>query len=453
MPYFIPPYPPRQAKWPSIIKTVWRGRKNLLSIWPEVAFKYDTMHLKLLHKTVVICNSPETVRHALVTHNATFERKSHLVRIALKPLIGDSLFISDGALWEERRRIVGSIIHSSRLAQFEHSMVSTLNETRDALQSKISQPIDMLACMAQLTAKIICRTAFGQQLDTQSADQLVKGFANYQENVGVFNLMPLLGLPQFVAHALKFRMWSSAKSITQLLDKIIANTQIQNDEQNTSFVSSLLSARNKEGKALLDSKAVRNEVAVIFLAGQETTANCLAWVWYLLSQSPEVEARMHAEIDRVLEGRIPTLEDLPQLIYTRAVIDETLRLYPPVPILTREAMEDTSIRRRFVAKGSLICVVPWLLHRHQKYWDKPDHFNPERFLPDAKPIEKFAYIPFSVGPRVCAGRAYGLTEATLTLAMLAQRYTFELVPGTQVEAISRLTLRPGESLPMIVRNR
>jgi len=164
-----------------------------------------------------------------------------------------------------------------------------------------------------------------------------------------------------------------------------------------------------------------------------------------------VEARLHAELDSVLGGRPPTLADIPKLVYTRAIFDEAMRLYPPVPILPREALRDELYRNVRIPKGSLIFVVPWLLHRHKKLWDRPDHFMPERFLPEnAGRISKFAYIPFSIGPRICAGMSFGLTEAILCLATLAQKFKLRLQPGHVVNPVCRLTLRPEGGMPMTI---
>jgi cytochrome P450 len=187
------------------------------------------------------------------------------------------------------------------------------------------------------------------------------------------------------------------------------------------------------------------------MAGHETTANALAWSWYLLSQAPGVEAKLHHELDSVLTGRPPTLADLPKLAYTRAIFEEAMRLYPPVPILPREAVHGENFKGLHIPKGSLVFVVPWLLHRHKKLWDKPDHFIPERFLPEnSGAISKFAYIPFSIGPRICAGMSFGLTEAILCLATLAQKFKLRLKPGYPVNPVCRLTLRPEGGLPMSI---
>ena len=216
----------------------------------------------------------------------------------------------------------------------------------------------------------------------------------------------------------------------------------------------LIEARDPETGDKLDRTAVRNEAAVMFMAGHEGTANSLAWTWYLLSQTPAVEARLHAELAAVLGGRLPTLDDVPRLVFTRAIFEEALRLYPPVPFLGRQALRDETIRNRRIPAGSMLMVVPWLLHRHRNLWDRPDHFIPERFLPEnAGSRQRYSYIPFSVGPRVCTGAAFGLTEALLCIATLAQRARLRLAPGAVVEPVCRLTLRPGQTLPMLVEHR
>ena len=199
--------------------------------------------------------------------------------------------------------------------------------------------------------------------------------------------------------------------------------------------------------------AFRNEAAVLFMAGHETTANTLAWAWFLLSQAPWAETAVQAEAD-ALGGRPATFEDLPRLRYTRAVIEETLRLYPPVPIQARQAAAADRIRNRAIPAKSLVILVPWLLHRHRQLWERPDSFEPERWLPGGSGApSRYAYVPFSLGPRVCTGAAFGLTEAIICLATLAAEFRLRMAPDVVVEPLCRLTLRPGDTLPMILERR
>jgi cytochrome P450 len=447
---FVPPYPYRLPKVPTPWQRIRLGRRNLLSAIEDQAFEYGFEWTKVLAREVFLCNTPESVQFALSTHNDSFERKSPAHRYSLAPLLGDGLFVSDGETWRQRRRIVTPIVHVTRLAEFTPNIVETAREARERWAS-LAPPfkIDALSEMAQLTAEIICRTLFGRQLGRERALQVVKGFSDYQRRIAQLDLPSLLGMPDWFPRLHLPGIYRSVKRIHAVLDDIIASYRARQDGEEESVIGQLLGARSEETGAPLDEQAVRNEAAVLFMAGHETTANALAWTWFILSQTPDVEAKLHAEIDAVLSGRLPTLADVPKLVYTRAILEEVLRLYPPVPLLTRETLRDETFKGRTIRKGSIIVVSPWLLHRHRKLWHKPDHFIPERFLPGSnEPISKFAYIPFSIGPRICAGMAFGLTEAILCIATLAQSFVLRLDPGHRVEVLCRLTLRPGDKLPM-----
>jgi cytochrome P450 len=377
------------------------------------------------------------------------------MRHALIPLLGDGLFISDGDLWKRRRRIVAPIVHASRMALFAPTMVETAAEAA-ARWAALPEgaPLDVLREMATLTAEIICRTIFGPRLGAAHATEIVAAFSAYQRQVGQLDVPYLLGLPDWMPRFQSPSVHRAARRIGRVLDGIIRECEERLLTGEQSMIRMLLDARDPETGEALERDGLRNEAAVIFMAGHETTANSLAWTWYLLSQAPEVEARLHAELTAVLGGRLPTLDDVPQLVYTRAVFEEAIRLYPPVPLLGRQAMQQETIRNRTIPEGSLLIVIPWLLHRHRRWWKNPDHFVPERFLPEnAAARHRYSYIPFSVGPRVCAGQAFGLTEAILCLATLAQRVTLRLSPEAVVAPVCRLTLRPGNSLPMLVAHR
>lgn len=244
----------------------------------------------------------------------------------------------------------------------------------------------------------------------------------------------------------------AGQQIHAIVDEIIEQA-VSNPPQGTLLADLLAANQSGKGGETISLEGIRNELIVLFMAGHETTANALSWVWYLLSQSPEVEAKLHEELTRVLNGRLPAYEDYAALTYTRAVFEETMRLYPPVPILSREAKAADVIRKRDIPAGSLMLVVPWLLHRHRDYWDKPDHFIPERFLDVNNRPDKFLYLPFSVGPRVCIGKMFGLVEAVLVMATLAQRFRLILPQGTEVTHECRLTLRPRGGLYMKLERR
>lgn len=452
---FVPPHPHRPERPYPTLDLIRRARRNFLEIWTEKAFRAQFLETRLLARRIFICNSPDTVQYVFSSHNASFERKSPQMRHALAPLLGDGLFISDGATWRRRRKLVGPVIHVSKLPEFAPIMVDTILEARERWAAlPDGAEVDVLSEMAELTAEIICRTIFGRQLGADHAREVVEGFSVYQRLVGQTDALSLLGLPDWLPRWHRPALHRATRRIHGVLDGIIADYRRRGGPADGSVIGHLLDATDEETGEPLDDEALRNEAAVIFMAGHETTANTLAWAWYLVSQTPDVEARLHAECDEVLGGRPPSLADMPRLVYTRAVIEETLRLYPPVPILARETLEDETIRDRRVPKGSLVMVVPWLIHRHRYLWDEPDNFTPERFLPGGSATpSKFSYVPFSIGPRICAGLSFGITESVLSLATLAQSFALRLRPGHDVQPIARLTLRPGDELPMTLHRR
>jgi cytochrome P450 len=215
----------------------------------------------------------------------------------------------------------------------------------------------------------------------------------------------------------------------------------------------LLLAGVEDGRGMSLEK-VGDHVAHILIAGHETTEQTLLWAWYLLSQHPAEEAMLHAELDCVLAGRSPGVDDLPRLPYTRMVIEETMRLYPPAHTLMRQALVDDQLPKRFLSKGALILIVPWVIHRHRRLWHQADRFDPERFEPDrARARHPFAYIPFGGGRRICLGASLGMMEATLILASISQHYRLRLSPGHRVEPFASVTLRPRYGMTMIPERR
>jgi cytochrome P450 len=452
---FVPPYPDRPSQPLSALATLRLARRNFLAIWEDRSFEWEVFSTRLLSRTLFVCNSPDTVASAFVERHDSFERKSPQMRHSLAPLLGDGLFISDGETWRRRRRIIAPIVHVSHLPLFAPIMVQVAQETAERWASLPREaPINALTEMATLTAEIICRTVFGQQLGAAHAGEIVSAFSEYQRLIGQLDIAYFFGLPDWLPRFHSPAIHRAAKRIHQVLDQVIRDCRNRLSSGEASMIRLLLEARDAETGEPLDETALRNEAAVIFMAGHETTANSLAWTWYLLSQAPETEERLHHELAQVLGTRPPTLDDLPNLTYTRAVFEETVRLYPPVPLLARQAVRDETIRGRPVPEGSLVMVVPWLLHRHRKFWGKPDHYIPERFLPEnAQHRVRHAYLPFSVGPRICAGAAFGLTEAILCIATLTQRVRLRLAPDAVATPICRLTLRPGDDLRMFVERR
>ena len=452
---FKPPYPKRHTKKLNPFQALYYAQKDLLSIWEESAFKFELMSQKIFKKHVFIVNAPEIIRYVMVENKDNYERKSKQMIRALEPLLGDGLFISDGKTWTSRRRIQTPMFDSKHIKMYSKVMVNTVTEmANNWKQQGNNSSLDVHTEMGKLAAEIIARTLFGEKLGAQNSEKVVSAFADYQSVVKQMAIFSFLGLPDWLpnVNAKVGKARKAAKTIHQTVDAIIAIAEEEGHEG--TMVAELINANKSEsGTDLMTRKQIRNEIIVLFMAGHETTANVLAWVWYLISQSPEVEKKLHEELANVLGDRPPNFEDIENLTFTRAILDETMRLYPPVPVLSRQAQKDDEIRGRKVPAGSLMLIVPWLLHRHKKLWKDPDHFIPERFMPDAIKPKKFSYIPFSIGPRVCIAKNFGVTESVLAIAIIAQRFRLTLPTETEVSHECRLTLRPKGKLPMTLKFR
>lgn len=437
---FTPPYPDRPTRRLGLPEMIRRFRRNQVAVWYPGHFEAEFFATRLLARRLYVCNSPALVQEAFVQNPAALERKSPQMRHALEPLVGDGLIISDGLVWQERRRLVAGVTHVSRLAALTPVMTEAVAERRAAWGARTGETVDVLAEMAQLAAEVICRSVFGRALGGAAAAEVTEAFTRYQALVSQTHLPSLLNLPSWWPRWPSPRLRAQVRRIHAVIDRLIAAALAPGAEP------SLIGALAASGK--LTREGFRNEAATLFLAGHETTANTLAWCWYLLSQDPATAARLRAEARAVLGGRTAEHPDLGKLVFTRAVVEETLRLYPPIALLGREAQQDFTLGGHAIEKGALVLVAPWLLHRHRKLWEAPDEFRPDRFLPGAPPIPRHAFIPFSLGPRVCTGAAFAMAETVIALASLAQDFALAMPPRARLEMECRLTLRPGARLPM-----
>jgi len=441
VPDFLPPFPDRPRTRPPLAEMLRRLRRNLLEVWCDPHFELDVFPTRLLNRRLLVCNSPASIAAAFVGEAAAIERKTPQMRRALSPLVGDGLIISDGPRWRERRRLAAPVTHAARLPELIPIVTKAAVAQRDAWAARPSGTgIDMLAAMGELAARIVCRVVFGHTLDDASAREVVAAFAAYQRSVGAGDVLALLGAPEWLPRLTPLRQRAARRRIHAVLDTLVADALALPGD-------GLIGALTAAG--LTDRRALRDEAATLFLAGHETTATTLAWCFYLLDQVPEAAARVRAEAMAL--GGTPGIEDLAALPFTRAVVEETLRLYPPIPLLAREAAHGTTIAGFPVRRGDLVMAVPWLLHRHRKLWPAPDAFRPERFLPDVPRPPRHGFIPFGLGPRVCTGAAFAMAEMVIVLATLAPHFAPALAPGAVVFPVCRLTLRPGETLPMRLR--
>jgi cytochrome P450 len=303
--------------------------------------------------------------------------------------------------------------------------------------------IDIAREMVTLTLEVISRTMFSADSDALRSrlDETIRK-ASAELSFGPQHIAPLIG--PFLLNRKLARVRANFEALDTVMQNLIRGREKHADAAPEDLLDRLTAATDSETGFRMTDEEVRDEVIIIFLAGHDTSALAATYVWYLLSLHPEEEAKLHAELDAILGGRAPTYRDLEQLSYTRMVIDEAMRLYPPAPILTgRTARESDRICGRPVTKGTEIVILPWVLHRHRTLWEDPDRFDPERFSWErSAPRPRFAYLPFGGGPRICIGAKLALTEVLLLVATMAQRYRLKLVPRQNIVLLHRITLRP-----------
>jgi cytochrome P450 len=438
------PHPPRGQL--SLREFLQAARDNAIATYPAEAYERDFLVRRLLWRRTFIVNEPQAIKHILLDNVANY-RRSDLTRRLLEPALGRGLLTSEGEKWRRHRRIMApSFDHRSIIsyAPIMTDVASGVLEQWDQLPD--GAEVDVAATMMHATLHIISRAMFSSDSD-DIVDIVERGVALYQSSVRP-GLLDLLGAPDwFIRLASRNRGRGILSDFDRAIDRLLAVRASAHGPKD--LLARLIVARDEETGGGMTASEVRDQVVTIFMAGHETTAVALTWTWYLLSQHPAVEAKLHQELASVLGGRPPGHHDLSRLPYTRMVIEESMRLYPPAHTLSRQALGDDEVLGRRIPVGSMIVIAPWLLHRKPSIWSNPERFEPERFVPErSSKRHRFAYIPFGAGPRICIGMAFAMTEAVLILATLAQRYRLRLGQGHPVEPQGLITLRARHGMHM-----
>jgi cytochrome P450 len=392
-------------------------------------------------------HSPELV-HDVLVENANHYQKTTVTRNVLEPVLGNGIFTSEGTFWRRQRKLMQPAFHTRRIGAYGEAMTRFAEELCDGWQDGDTRMVDEE--MAHLTMRIISKILFDAEIPEDLkviSDSTTKVLQMADER---FNQMPTL--PYWLPTRLNRTLRANIEILDRLIQRFIDEGRASGEDKGD-LLSMLLAAQDDDGAVMTD-KQVRDEAMTVFGAGHETTAVTLTWTWYLLSQNPQVEARLHDELRQVLNGRAATLADLPNLPYTEMIIKEAMRLYPPAWGTTREPLEDTTLGGYPIKKGSTIFINIYGMHRDARYFPDPDRFDPERWTAEReKDAPRYAYIPFGAGPRVCIGNALAMMEAKLVLATLAQSYRLTLAPGHVVKPQRMFTLRPQYGMKMIVHKR
>ena len=424
---------------------------NMVAAWPKSYYRRELIQLKFVHKRRFVMNRPEDIQHVMVANAANY-RKSLANRQSLKPLLGKGVFVSEGKLWERQRKIMSPANHKKRLAGYAETMMEAGLEIVDAWECNlVDREVDLMEDMTLLTSDVITCAIFGVVLGDINTT-LYQSFQDYLVSHGRIHISELIGLPSCIPRPDQARGQAAARQFDEVIASVIEECHSQKEHKDD-LLQMLIDLREESGESMT-GQLLRDEVASIYLAGHETTAITLTWAFYLLHGHPDIRERLWAELEDALAGRSPTYEDMPNLPLTRAIMDEILRLYPPVHVFSRQALGDDEISGSRVPKGSFMTISSWVLQRHKLHWEDPDRFDPDRFMPGrSRQVKPFAYIPFGAGPRVCLGKHFGLVEATLLLALFAQHFDLKLRLGHPVEPLGRMTLRPHLGMPMRVNQR
>jgi len=454
---FRPPYPEPLKSRASLLARFIKGSRSWLEIQFERGYQMKMGHVRMPGINAYMVNEPHLVRRILVEQWERFPKHKLLHRM-LKPLLGESIFTTNGELWKRQRRMIDPAFEQARLQVVFPLMRDAVEGLLRRLDNRENGAIlDVDVEMTHVTADIIFRTVFSQPLEGEDACRVYNAFVRFQESAARVSMLLTCQLPEWLAPG-RAKWNRSGREIRHLLEKFIRPRyeayRRGEATPHQDILASLIAAEDPETGARFSIEELVDQVAIIFLAGHETSASALTWALYLVSMCPDIQDRLHQEACAVMADREPEFPDIKQLRLSWNVFRETLRLYPPVGYFVREVMETQCMRDKTMPKGSVVLVSPWLIQRHRVHWDTPDIFDPDRHdRPGTKESLRCAYLPFGLGPRVCMGAAFAMQEAVMVLASLVRRYRFEPLPDHTPKPDGRVTIRSENGVRLRIRRR
>ncbi len=454
-PTIDPPAPKPRARSLGLIGVIRAVRRNPLECWTQRHFEEPIVAGGLPVGHVLLVHEPSAIRHVLLD-NATNYKKDWLQRRVLSAGLGDGLLCAEGERWRSQRRALAPMFARKNVVNLESAMVSAadamINRWARCADGTI---IDLSVEMTRVALDALERTIFSDGLGS-NAEAVRLAMKTYFDTIGKLGVLDLIGAPDFVPRFSRLRIGSTLRFLERSVDQVITNRRRllaeHPDRAPCDILTHLLNALDANVGMRMTEAEVRSNILTFIAAGHETTANSLSWALFLLSQSPEWRDRVAGEADRECFG--PAANMAGRFVETLAVIEEAMRLYPPIAAISRVALGPDDLGSERVKRGSLVVIAPYVLHRHRLLWERPDTFDPSRFLGAARTrIDRFAYLPFGAGPRTCIGSAFALQEATVVLAKIARHFTYQMKQGHAVWPLLRVTLRPATGLPTVIRRR
>jgi cytochrome P450 len=427
---------------------------NPLEAWTKAHFEKPIVMGGLSIGRVALVSDPAAIRRVLMDNSQNYH-KDWLQRRVLSAGLSNGLLTAEGQQWRTQRRALAPLFARRTVLSFSAAMIDAAAALVERLKLRDGQIEDIAVEATRLTLEVLERTMFSDGLG-RSPEEIRLAMKHYFEAIGRLDPFDVLGLPNWMPRLSRWKLRPMLRLFESAIDAIVSTRRrrIAEDPGGVprDILTLLLEARDPETGEGLSEVEVRANILTFIAAGHETTANSITWSLFLLSQSPEWRRRVQAEADRELDGDVEGLAE--RLVETRAVIDEANRLYPPIAAISRAALAPDELAGEPIRRGTMVVIAPYVLHRHRALWADPDAFDPNRFLDGARErIDRFAYLPFGVGPRICIGATFALQEAAIVVATVMRHFTLELAPGHAVWPVHRVTVRPSGGLPMIVRRR
>ncbi len=421
--------------------------KDPLSVYTQWAREFgDIFYYRAAWMDIYFLNHPSLIEQVLVTQSQNFA-KDKVIQNS-RWFLGEGLLTNEGSGWLRQRRLSQPAFHRERMSSYGRAMAAYTEEMLSTWQD--GEDRDVHQEMMQLTMRIVAKVLFS--VEVKADTERVAGALNTLMRHTSGGRMILPPAMRHVPIPAMIRVKRAVRELDDIVNGIVRQRRASGQDTGD-LLSMLVAARDEDGSAMTD-RQLRDEILTFLLAGHETTAVSMSWTWYLLSQNPEVERKLHEELSQVLNGRTPRFEDLPHLPYTDKVVKESMRLFPPAWSLARTAAKTTEIAGFAIPAGANVVMSQWIMHRDPRFFEQPEQFNPDRWTAEAvQRLPKFAYFPFGGGPRLCIGASFAIMEANLILATIAQRFQLSLVPGHPVDTMPSITLRPRNGMQMTLSKR
>ncbi|EAH5126165.1 cytochrome P450 [Campylobacter jejuni] len=440
-PFFPKPYKNKA----STLLTFLLKRRSWLDGLYERSYKMQTGYVKMPNFDLYVINDTKEVKRMMVDEVREFPKSAFLHEL-LSPLLGESIFTTNGEVWKKQRELLRPSFEMTRINKVFNLMSEAVADMMDRFSKYPNHAvIEVDEAMTFITADVIFRTIMSSKLDEEKGKKILNAFVTFQEQSVHTAMRRMFCFPKWLSYVLGDRKRAKAGDvIRQVLSDIIKpRYDMADNAEFEDILGSLLLVVDADTNKRFSFEEILDQVAMLFLAGHETTASSLTWTLYLLSLYPKEQEKAYEEITQVLQGGAIEISHLRQFKYLTNIFKESLRLYPPVGFFAREAKKDTQVRDKLIKKGSGVVIAPWLIHRHEEFWTNPHGFNPSRFEGEYK---KDAYLPFGVGERICIGQGFAMQEAILILANILKTYKLELEEGFVPDVVGRLTVRSANGM-------